>query len=375
MNFLQTTFFNNSLEQYGISLAAILFAFVLKFILAKILLLVNAKFIQKKWAFVTHDDFTTLVAKPLSRFIFVAIVIMVMDRLHYPTEFNYTIKKIHLFEIFQKIGDALIITYFFYFITKTINFIALILVKSTSGANDKGHDQIVIFLRDLINIAISILAILLILKIVFNQNISNLLTGLSIVGAAVALAAKESIENLIASFIIFFDKPFFTGDTLKVNAVTGTVEHIGLRSTRIRTPERTLVTVPNKQMVDSVVDNMSMRNLRRAEIKLVLSEKTAAAQIQNLIKQIEELIKAKPTQIEKHSIHFTELSKDGIVVLLEYFTPAFSRAEYDIVKQAVNFGIIELLQKNKIEMSSAASNITIVQPDGQAVLPKQDNIL
>ena len=54
-------------------------------------------------------------------------------------------------------------------------------------------------------------------------------------GAALALAAKESIENLIASFIIFFDKPFFTGDTLKVNNVSGTVEKIGLRSTRIRT--------------------------------------------------------------------------------------------------------------------------------------------
>ena len=375
MKFLQTTFFNNTVQQYAIVLGAIVFAFILKFILTKILLLVNKKAIQKKWAFVTDEDFITLVAKPLSRFVFVTITILAIDKLNYPVEFNYAIKKIHVYDIFQKIGDGLIIIYFFYFLTKTINFVALILVKSTSGANDKGHDQIVIFLRDLIKIAVGIVAALLILKIVFNQNISNLLTGLSIVGAAVALAAKESIENLIASFIIFFDKPFFTGDTLKVNNVTDTVEHIGLRSTRIRTPERTLVTVPNKQMVDSVVDNMSMRNLRRAEIKIALSEKITPAQIQNFIAEVEKIIKTKSNRIEKHSVHFTEISKDGVVVLLEYFTPAFARAEFDKVKQEINFAIIELLQKHKMEMSTAASNINIVQVDGQIQIPKQDNIL
>jgi MscS family membrane protein len=370
MNFL-----NNTIEQYLLVLGAILFALVLRFIITKSLIVINARFIQKKWAFVTKEEFATLVAKPLSRFVFVTITIMAIDKLNYPPILNYTIKKIHLYEIFQKAGDAIIIIYFFYFVTKAIDFIAAILVKASNGANDKGHDQIVIFLRDLIKIAVGIIAVLLLLKIVFNQNIGNLLTGLSIVGAAVALAAKESIENLIASFIIFFDKPFFTGDTLKVNNVSGTVEHIGLRSTRIRTPERTLVTVPNKQMVDSVVDNMSMRNLRRAEIKLTLSDKTTAAQIQKFIADVEEVIKAKPTEIEKHSINFTELSKDGMIVLLEFFTPAFARAEYDQVKQNINFAIIDLLQKNKMELSSTASNINIVQQDGQMIIPKQDNLL
>jgi MscS family membrane protein len=100
----------------------------------------------------------------------------------------------------------------------------------------------------------------MIIKACFNQPLGHLLTGLSIVGAALALSARESLENLIASFIIFFDKPFFSGDTVKVNNITGTVEKIGLRSTRILTTDKTLVTVPNKQMVDSIVDNWSMRN-------------------------------------------------------------------------------------------------------------------
>ncbi len=77
------------------------------------------------------------------------------------------------------------------------------------------------------------------------------------------MATRESLENLIASFIIFFDKPFMVGDLVKVQSITGTVEKIGLRSTRIRTDQKTYVTMPNKQMVDSIMDNLSLRAPRR----------------------------------------------------------------------------------------------------------------
>ena len=104
-----------------------------------------------------------------------------------------------------------------------------------------------------------------------------ILASLGLAGAAFALAAKESIENLIASFVIFFDKPFTAGDVLKVNNISGTVEKIGLRSTRIRTDQKTYVTVPNKQMVDSIVDNLSLRTQRKGELRLELSLSTPAA--------------------------------------------------------------------------------------------------
>lgn len=138
----------------------------------------------------------------------------------------------------------------------------------------------------------------------FNQNIGTVLTGLSIVGAALALAAKESLENLIASFIIFFDKPFHAGDTLKVNNVTGTVENIGLRSTRIRTTDKTLVTVPNKQMVDNLVDNFSMRSQRRAEIKLDFAASSPTETIEKLMKTIEATLISTKTKSKKDSYSF-----------------------------------------------------------------------
>jgi len=140
-----------------------------------------------------------------------------------------------------------------------------------------------VFFRDFLKVILVIIGILMILSMAFGFEVSKLWTGLGIAGVALALATKESIENLIASFIIFFDKPFQTGDVLIVNNITGTVEKIGLRSTRIRTNQKTYVTVPNKQMVDSIVDNQTLRTQRKGEIRLQLDSSTPSDAILRLV--------------------------------------------------------------------------------------------
>jgi MscS family membrane protein len=211
---------------------------------------------------------------------------------------------------------------------------------------------------------------LIILKAAFNQNIGNLLTGLSIVGAALALSARESLENLIASFIIFFDKPFYVGDTLKVNSVTGTVERIGLRSTRIRTPEKTLVTVPNKQMVDSIVDNWSMRSERRAEIKLELSEKTKSAELEIFLAKTSALMQAQEQEITEFSAFLTDYGKQGATVTLEYFTPPIAMQEFNRQKQHIHLELMKLLEAENIMLATSHQNILNI-PDPEAPKSRQ----
>ena len=151
---------------------------------------------------------------------------------------------------------------------RIIDFIAIILEKKANLTSDQSDNQLIIFFKDFFKVILVIIGIIMIIKFAFDRNIGSLLTGLSIVGAAIALALRESLENLIASFIIFFDKPFTIGDLVKVQNITGSVEKIGLRSTRIRTDQKTYVTVPNKQMVDSLLDNLSLRSQRRADLRL-----------------------------------------------------------------------------------------------------------
>lgn len=374
MEVLDKLIFDNTIRSYLtvfiIITVVLLFKKLLSHKIASLLFLL----INKQWKTLKKADFISLTINPVSWLLVIIVADFAIEKLNYPSAWNFKLHGIFLNDILEKIGNSAIILALFYFLISLVNFISLLLEQQASNNADKSNGQIVIFFRDLLKVVIGVIGFLFVLRAAFNQNIGTLLTGLSIVGAALALAAKESIENLIASFIIFFDKPFFTGDTLKVNNVAGTVERIGLRSTRIRTNEKTLVTVPNKQMVDSVVDNLSMRNQRRAEIKLVLSDKTKPEQVQKLIDAVKKAVDENQDNIIKNSVFVTDFSKDGVTITIEYFTIAYSLQEFNILKQQINFQLMYLMEEFHLEMSSSSSNITIVnaEPD---VAPKQQSIL
>jgi MscS family membrane protein len=199
--------------------------------------------------------------------------------------------------------------------------------------------------------------VLMVLKFAFHQDIGKVLAGLSIVGAAVALAARESIENIIASFIIFFDRPFTIGDLVKVNNITGTVEHIGLRSTRIRTPDKTFVTVPNKQMVDSIIDNLSLRTERRVEMKLEISLNATSAELKNCIDGIRKILEGK--EILSSSVYLTDITGQSQVITLEYMTDNISLQDFNKIREEKAIEIKSWLEQNKIEISGANLDVRV----------------
>jgi MscS family membrane protein len=219
---------------------------------------------------------------------------------------------------------------------------------------------LVVFFGDFFKVVLVIIGILMIFSIAFGFEVSKLWTGLGIAGAALALATKESIENLIASFIIFFDKPFQTGDVLKVESITGTVERIGLRSTRIRTDQKTYVTVPNKQMVDSIVDNQTLRTQRKAEIRLQLDSSTPVAGIQHLMEEIKGLLSK--TYIENPTVFLIDISGTAFQLNIDYFTPPIAMADFNEIKQKVNLEILKLLETLKVPLSGSSTTIKIVKP-------------
>lgn len=117
-------------------------------------------------------------------------------------------------------------------------------------------------------------------------NVTGLLTGLGIGGVAVALAAQKTVENLFGSFSLSVDQPFRVGDTILVDGTTGTVEGIGLRSTRIRTLDRTLVTFPNGKLADMKVETISYRDRMRSTQIIKLSPKSDPARVDALVKKM-----------------------------------------------------------------------------------------
>jgi MscS family membrane protein len=360
MDFLDKVYFDNTIRSYLIVFGTILLVLLLKRYLSRYVVSLIFKLVQRIWKAVSKTNFIDLVVQPVEWFLVILIAVFAIDKLTFPAAFLYTLYGHTTADILSRAGTGIIIASFIFFVLRLTDFIAFVLEEKANETPEARDNQLVVFLRDFLKVIIVIIGILLIIKACFNQPLGNLLTGLSIVGAALALGAKESLENLIASFIIFFDKPFFTGDTVKVNNIIGRVEKIGLRSTRILTGDKTIVTMPNKQMVDSIVDNWSMRTQRRAEIKLELSVKTPAEKVEIIIEEIKKIMAAKGESIAgAGTVFLKEVSKNGITLIAEYFTDATPLNEFDTLKQGINFEIKKILEGHDVSFAGEANTIVI----------------
>jgi len=234
---------------------------------------------------------------------------------------------------------------------RTLEFIAIILENKARLTKDLSDDQLVLFFRDFFKVIIYIIGVLLVLRYVFNENIGNLVTSLSIVGAAIALSTRESLENIIASFIIFFDKPFTIGDLVKVSGFTGTIEKIGLRSTRIRTQEKTFISVPNKQMVDSIVDNISLRSERRIEMDLQLSVTTSAKALADFANHLRAYLKSE-NDLNSYQVFVSESGKQHHTLHIECLVNMQMDIDaFQILRERINLAAIEYANAHQIQFS------------------------
>lgn len=296
---------------------------------------------------VERSQFNALVITPLQRFVVVVVLIVALYRLQFPSALNVEIYRFEARDILHAIGKLLIIATLTSLLLRGIDFAAILLEKRASRTPDLSDNQLIVFFKDFFKVILVINAALLVLSFVFGFDIGSLVTGLSIVGAAIALALRESLENLIASFIIFFDKPFITGDLVKVNAITGTVEKIGLRSTRIRTEQKTFVTVPNKQMVDSILDNLSLRSQRRADIKLELSAKATPAKLEALVKEIRVLLQ--DPLIEQYSVLLSDIRSGSVFIEADYYTAPLPLEDFNSLREKINVQVLSLVHELELE--------------------------
>ena len=126
-------------------------------------------------------------------------------------------------------------------------------------------------------------------------NITGVLASLSIGGLALGLAAQDTLANLFGAVAVYVDKPFQIGDTIKLEGgIEGTVETIGLRSTRVRNLDGHLVTIPNKTMGNATITNVARRPTIKTEINLGLTYDTTNAQLERALAILDELYRPHP---------------------------------------------------------------------------------
>lgn len=356
--FLKQVFFGNSIEDYLVTIGIIAVVLLLNKIASRYVATLLCRLFKRQWKAFDEQTFVTLVVNPLSIFITVTFAIIALYRLNFPPQLNVTIYKYTLQKVFEAIAIIIQIVTFIWLLLRMIDFIATVLERRAALTLDQNDNQLIVFFKDFVKVVLGIIGLLMILHFAFNYNIGTLLTGLSIVGAAIALALRESLENLIASFVIFFDKPFTTGDTVKVQSVTGSVERIGLRSTRIRTAEKSYVTVPNKQMVDSILDNVSQRSQMRAEVNLHIHLQTPPAKIEALLAELKGHL-ATVREIHSYTVLFNDIRLQSFVVLIEFFTMPIDNAQFQSIKQGLNLFALQTMEKLDIRMAAEGQGIAI----------------
>ncbi len=360
-NFLDHTFLGNTVLLYlAVTSSIVLALFFKRFISKYFASLLYNKLVSRSNKNLRKAAFVNLIIQPLDLFLFLLISFIALDKLEYPSYLNFKAYKISLFQIVDALCKIGLILSFIWLCLRVIDFMAMVLHEKAIQSADQTDNQLVIFFKDFFKAMLVIIGVLLIIHFAFNKNIGNLITGLSIAGAAIALATKESLENLIASFIIFFDKPFTVGDSVKVNTFSGTIEKIGLRSTRIRTDDKTYISVPNKQMVDSIVDNISQRTQRKGFLQLDINLNTTTKQLQIITPSIKQILQ-KP-EVENVSVFFRETGKNAHIYEVNYFTTIDQTiTDFNTLREQINLEIISFLSANSIALAADNAGATVIK--------------
>jgi len=348
---LEQEILSNPIKNYLYILGIILATYILKRFVSRFFASIIYTWVDKKNHSELRKSHVHRLVVPIEQFLLFLVAVIALYELKFPEVWNVHLFKLTLQEVIESVVKLFFIILLIRVSLRTLEFISIILEERSKLTKDQTDDQLVLFFRDFFKVILYIIGVLLVLRYVFNENIGNLVTSLSIVGAAVALSMRESLENIIASFIIFFDKPFTVGDLVKVNNFTGTIEKIGLRSTRIRTQDKTYITVPNKQMVDTIVDNISLRSERKIEMDIQLSVQTSAPLISALSSHVRLMI-AQESNIISSSVFVAEAGKQSHVIHVECFiSMQVDMNALQQLREKLNVAVIEFANQHQIQFS------------------------
>ena len=200
-------------------------------------------------------------------------------------------------------------------------------------------------------------------------SVTGLIAGLGIGGIAVALAAQKTLENVLGAFALGIDQPLREGDFVKVDQVVGTVERIGLRSTRLRTLDRTLVAYPNGKLADSVIERFSARDRYRFDVHFRLGLATSGAQLRTIRDRIEQLlIEHTGRASDPPAVHLTGPGDSWFdLEAMAWFSSA-SYAEFQTTRDQLLLDCLDVIAAAGAALNGAPVPAASAPPPGKPVI-------
>jgi MscS family membrane protein len=195
-------------------------------------------------------------------------------------------------------------------------------------------------------------------------NITTILAGLGVGGIAVALALQKPMEDIFGALSLYTLQPVKIGDLCRVGQETGTVEEIGLRTTRVRTLANSLISIPNATLVTVPIDNYSARERIRYKPTLRLRVDVSRRQVESILKKLRQML-AEHEKVDQETsrVRFENIGEDALEIVIVAHVMETSFADYLIVAEELNLKIMDILDSEGVTLAVPARSIKM-DPQG-----------
>ena len=333
---LQQEFWGNSLRDYLVAVGVLVISLMLFKIFQSIILLR-----LKKMAAKTKTDIDDA---------FVEIVRSVRPPFYFFLAVYLAINLLVINQWGQKIISAVLVIWVVYLTIKAIqiliNYIASRGLGKSGEPESKAAIQAVNLLSKIILWSLGLLLILSNLGV----DVTSLIAGLGIGGIAIALALQNILGDLFSSFAIYFDKPFVVGDFIVIGDKKGTVEKIGIKTTRMRSVSGEEIIISNKELTSAQIQNFRRMTERRISFSLGVTYETDAKKLEKISGMIKEIV-GSVGKARLDRVHFARFDDSALTFDIVYYVNSREYQDYMDVQQEINFKIKEAFDKEKIEFA------------------------
>jgi MscS family membrane protein len=339
--FLAITFWHNDLETW---IKAVLFI-VGGIFIGKLIVWFLEKIVKRitgKTKTNLDDVLIEAVKKPAVFFITITGFWSAIEIINFPNvKIDLLLHKIHLF---------LVVVNVTWLISRVLNGLLQAYFFPYAKREDTNFDaQLLPILKTSFTIIIWIIGIIVGLDNL-NFDIGAMLAGMGIGGLALALAAQDIVKNIFGGIMIFLDKPFSLGERIIINEFDGVVERVGLRSTRVRTLEGRLVTIPNSQFNDNAITNIVSEPTRRVVMDLGLTYNTSPEKIELARSILKEIVEQKKDVLTDETvISFLMFGEFNLIIKFIYYIHAGN--DYFVIQNEVNLEILKRFNENGLEFA------------------------
>lgn len=345
--FFQQTLFDIPLANF--ILAVLVFLFIL--LLRKIFTLIIMVFLQKlaKLSNTYNDD-------------------KMISALKAPIRFAFIIVGLHLFfllifketDTVKNILNTLVVYTVFWAIIAMVEALRGLIYSATKKFSADLSKEIGDFVIAILKILISGVGLGAMLQ-VWGINVTALVASLGIGGLAFALAAKDTAANLFGSFSLLADKSIRIGEWIKVDGVEGTVENIGIRTTKIRSFEKSLITVPNHIVANNPIENFSRRGIRRIKMHIGLTYTTNSQQIIHITDAIKKMLQAHENISQKDSlmVNFDSFGDSALNIFIYTFTNTANWENYLDIREDIHLKIMKIVEENRSSFAFPSHSVYV----------------